>query len=55
MASAQKAPLGLLPIPWPADNPYSAAKVDLGRLLYFDKRLSADNTVSCTTCHIPEK
>jgi len=47
--------LGLIPVPWPADNPYSAAKVELGRLLYFDKRLSADNSVSCATCHMPEK
>jgi cytochrome c peroxidase len=55
VASAQKVPLGLLPIPWPADNPYSPAKVELERLLYFDKRLSEDNTVSCATCHVPEK
>jgi len=45
----------LIPIPWHADNPYSPAKVELGRLLYFDKRLSADNSVSCATCHAPEK
>jgi cytochrome c peroxidase len=50
-----KVPLGLLPIPWPADNPYSADKVELGRLLYFDKRLSADNSVACATCHAPDK
>jgi cytochrome c peroxidase len=37
----------------PEDNPMSAAKVDLGRLLYFDKRLSKDMTVSCATCHNP--
>lgn len=55
VASAQTVPLGLIPIPWPADNPYSPAKVELGRLLYFDKRLSADNSVSCATCHAPEK
>ena len=35
-------PLGLLPLEWPKDNPYSADKVELGRLLYFDKRLSKD-------------
>ena len=44
-------PLGLPPIPWPADNPYSKQKADLGQLLYFDKRLSTDGTVSCATCH----
>lgn len=49
-----KAPLGLPPLSWPRDNPYSAAKVELGRLLYFDRRLSADETVSCATCHDPQ-
>lgn len=44
-------PLGLPPIPWPANNPYSKKKADLGRLLYFDKRLSSDGTISCGTCH----
>jgi len=48
-------PLGLPPIPWPEDNPYSAKKAELGRLLYFDKRLSSDGTVACATCHsIPD-
>jgi cytochrome c peroxidase len=51
---APKAPLGLPPIQWPSNNPYSAAKVELGRYLYFDKRLSADDTVSCASCHAPE-
>lgn len=37
----------------PADNPMSNAKVELGRLLYFDKRLSADNSVACASCHAP--
>ena len=46
-ADAQpKPPLGLPPLSWPEDNPYSPAKAELGRLLYFDKRLSADETVS---------
>lgn len=44
-------PLGLPPIPWPKDNPYSKKKAELGRLLYFDKRLSSDGTVSCSSCH----
>lgn len=44
-------PLGLPPIPWPKDNPYSKKKAELGRLLYFDKRLSSNGTVSCATCH----
>lgn len=44
-------PLGLPPIPWPKDNPYGKEKVELGRLLYFDKRLSSDHTISCASCH----
>ncbi len=47
-------PLGLLPVRFPKDNPYSAEKAELGKLLYFDKRLSADGTVSCATCHSPQ-
>ncbi len=35
----------------PADNPMSMAKVELGKQLYFDPRLSIDGTVSCNTCH----
>lgn len=46
-----KVPLGLPPIPWPEDNPYSKEKAELGYLLYFDKRLSSDGTVSCASCH----
>lgn len=37
--------------PAPADNPTTPAKVDLGKMLYFDPRLSANGTVSCFTCH----
>lgn len=46
-----KIPLGLPEVPWPKDNQYSKKKADLGRLLYFDKRLSANGTVSCASCH----
>jgi cytochrome c peroxidase len=35
----------------PTDNAVTAVRVELGRKLYFDVRLSADNTVSCATCH----
>jgi cytochrome c peroxidase len=38
----------------PKDNPMTAAKVSLGKDLFFDKRLSADGTVSCSTCHDPK-
>ncbi len=34
-----------------ATNPLTRAKIELGRQLYFDPRLSADSTVSCATCH----
>ncbi len=53
-SGAPKEPLGLLPISWPKDNPYSAAKAELGKILYFDSRLSKDGTVSCATCHDPK-
>lgn len=38
----------------PADNPMSAAKVELGRALFYDRRLSATGDMSCATCHRPE-
>src|ERR1700756_2437136 len=53
-ASYKNQPLGLMPIIWPADNPYSPEKAELGRLLYFDPRLSADGAVSCASCHDPK-
>jgi len=46
-----KVPLGLPPVIIPADNPPTAETIALGRRLYYDPRLSADNTVSCATCH----
>ncbi len=36
-----------------AENPLTRAKIELGRQLYFDPRLSLDSTVSCATCHHP--
>ncbi len=50
-----KAPLGLPSLKVPADNPMSAEKVALGSRLYFDTRLSVDDTISCSTCHDPSK
>lgn len=38
----------------PQDNPMSAQKVRLGRLLFFDPRLSGDGSTSCASCHVPE-
>jgi cytochrome c peroxidase len=37
--------------PAPADNPTTAAKVELGKMLYMDPRLSSTGTVSCNSCH----
>ncbi len=37
----------------PQDNPWSKEKEDLGRMLYFDPRLSESNWISCMTCHHP--
>jgi cytochrome c peroxidase len=50
-----KAPLGLPPVPIPANNPPTADTVALGRKLYYDTKLSSDNSVACATCHRPEK
>jgi len=47
------APLGLPPVPVPPDNPPTAETIALGRRLFYDPRLSVDNTVSCASCHKP--
>ncbi len=39
----------------PPDNPQTPAKVALGKQLFFDKRLSEDNTEACASCHKPDK
>lgn len=48
-------PLGLPPVPFPEDNPITPAKVQLGRKLFYDRRLSHNNTISCAICHVPEQ
>ncbi|NCQ29315.1 MAG: cytochrome-c peroxidase [Armatimonadetes bacterium] len=48
------APRVLPPAPVPPGNPQSEAKIQLGKQLYFEKRLSFDNTVSCASCHDPK-
>ena len=48
-------PLGLPAVPIPADNPVTKEKVSLGRKLFFDRRLSINDTFSCAICHIPEQ
>ncbi len=47
--------LGLPEVPVPADNLVTAEKVALGRRLFFDRRLSINDTFSCAICHIPEQ
>jgi cytochrome c peroxidase len=51
---AIEAPLGLPPVPIPPDNPPTADAIALGKKLFFDARLSGDDTVSCATCHNPQ-
>ena len=47
--------LGLPPLPIPNDNPQTTEKIGLGRLLFNDKRFSADGSVSCASCHHADK
>jgi cytochrome c peroxidase len=47
-------PAWLPPPPVPADNPMSVAKVELGRRLFFDQKLSGPSYISCSSCHMPE-
>lgn len=44
-------PAGFPAPPVPADNPMSEAKVELGRRLFYDRRLSGNGTQSCGSCH----
>src|SRR2546426_9871007 len=49
-------PLGLdLYMPVPQENPLTRAKIEQGRRLFFDRRLSRDGSVSCSSCHDPER
>jgi cytochrome c peroxidase len=45
----------LPPVRFPADNPFSVSAAQLGRILFFDKRLSGSNALSCSTCHNPSQ
>jgi len=55
LAERRRAGLGLPALPVPADNPLTRDKIDLGRKLFYDRRLSLNNTVSCAMCHVPEQ
>ena len=47
--------IGLLPNPqFPTDNPYSKAKEELGKQLFFDPRLSGSGQIACASCHDPD-
>jgi cytochrome c peroxidase len=48
-------PLGLPKLAIPDNNPITKAKISLGKKLFFDRRLSINNTFSCAMCHIPEQ
>jgi len=55
LARIEAPPLGLPAVPVPKDNPPTAAKIALGRKLFFDRRLSHNGTMSCAMCHVPEQ
>jgi len=56
LAAAVTIPLGLdLYIPVPENNPLTAEKIELGRRLFFDRRLSRDGSIACASCHDPER
>ncbi len=39
----------------PADNPLTKEKIELGRAIFFDKRMSKNNTIACASCHMAKK
>ena len=54
-AHARSVAAVLGPVPVPAANPQTPQKIALGKLLFFDPRLSGSNTIACATCHQPAK
>ena len=58
VASAQQTPASLAPlpvVPIPQGNAQTPQKVELGKFLFFDPRLSGDGSISCASCHDPVK
>lgn len=53
-AIAQPVP-PLPPVPVPPENPITEPKRVLGKTLFWDEQLSADNTMACATCHLPAR
>ena len=57
LAAGPVSPRALAPLPpppSPPENPTTPEKVELGKKLFFDRRLSGDGTMTCATCHDPE-
>jgi cytochrome c peroxidase len=48
-----KTPLGLPPVPVPIAAPETAETIALGRALFYEKKLSVDNSLACASCHNP--
>src|SRR5882724_7796446 len=56
LATAITIPLGLdLYLPVPEGNPLTSENIELGRRLFFDRRLSRDGSIACSSCHDPER
>jgi cytochrome c peroxidase len=57
IAQAEDASKWLRPtkVPQPKDNKLTKERIELGRFLYFDTRLSKSNKISCATCHHPKR
>lgn len=49
-----ESPLGLPPVPVPSGNQPTVEAIALGRRLFYDRRLSVDDTLSCASCHNPQ-
>ena len=47
-------PEGFPPVVYPEDNTFTADRYELGRKLFYDPILSADSSISCASCHLPE-
>jgi len=52
---APLAPLDTLKVPIPPDNKQTPAKIELGKLLFFDARIGGDASTGCSTCHEPDQ